>query len=171
MQGPQADRRWRRVTTPGWIAAHALALAFVTACLLLGRWQIGRAAEGNVLSYGYAIQWPAFAAFAVWVWISELRKALRSGPTADGEPGGADPGGAEPGAAVAGRADETVRSPAAQSSAPRSRPRRPRNEAAYDDSDDPALAAYNHYLAWLNAHPHASPADYPGPPTRKELTS
>ena len=31
-----------------------------------------------------------------------------------------------------------------------------------DDSDDPQLAAYNRYLAWLNANPHANPADYPG---------
>ena len=44
---------------------------------------------------------------------------------------------------------------------PDSRPRA-RNEAAYDDSDDHELAAYNHYLAWLNAHPQASLADYPG---------
>ncbi|MBX6748288.1 MAG: hypothetical protein IRY85_01250 [Micromonosporaceae bacterium] len=157
MHGLRADRRWRRVATPGWIAAHALALAFVTACLLLGRWQIGRAAEGNLLSYGYAVQWPAFAAFAVWVWISEMRKTLRqSGPAAADAPDGAEPD----------TSDQTVRS-----QPPPSRPRRPRNEAAYDDSDDPALAAYNHYLAWLNAHPNATPADYPGPPARKELTS
>jgi hypothetical protein len=37
-----------------------------------------------------------------------------------------------------------------------------RNEAAYDDSGDAELAAYNRYLAWLNANPHASPAEYPG---------
>jgi hypothetical protein len=152
------------------MVAHGLALVFVTACLLLGRWQIGRAADGNLLSYGYAIQWPAFAAFAVWVWIAEMRKALRpSDPAAtdvrsvpdgsqpDGPPDGSGSGAPAPAQAV-------------RSQPPRSRPRR-RNEAAYDDSDDPALAAYNHYLAWLNAHPHASPADYPGPPARKEFTS
>jgi acyl dehydratase len=37
----------------------------------------------------------------------------------------------------------------------------PRPEA-YDDSDDPELAAYNRMLAWLRAHPEARPADYPG---------
>lgn len=31
-----------------------------------------------------------------------------------------------------------------------------------DDTDDPTLAAYNHYLAWLNANPGKRPVDYPG---------
>lgn len=159
MGGQQAGQRWRRLLTPGWIAAHGLAIVFVVACLLLGRWQIGRAAEGNLLSYGYAIQWPAFAVFAVWVWVIEMRKALRETGESSTDAGSAPDG-------VEAVADQTVRS-----QPPRSRPRRPRNEAAYDDSDDPALAAYNHYLAWLNANPHASPADYPGPPARKEFTS
>ena len=44
---------------------------------------------------------------------------------------------------------------------------RMRNEAAYDDHDDPALAAYNHYLAWLNANPDRTPADYPGLPVKQ----
>ena len=29
-------------------------------------------------------------------------------------------------------------------------------------SDDAELMAYNHYLAWLSAHPQASASDYPG---------
>jgi hypothetical protein len=48
----------------------------------------------------------------------------------------------------------------------RSKARAARREAAYDDSDDPALAAYNHYLAWLNEHPNATPAQYPGIPAQ-----
>jgi hypothetical protein len=36
--------------------------------------------------------------------------------------------------------------------------------AAYDDSDDPQLAAYNRYLAWLAANPDRSSADYPADP-------
>jgi hypothetical protein len=31
-----------------------------------------------------------------------------------------------------------------------------------EDPDDPALAAYNRYLAWLSANPGARPVDYPG---------
>ena len=34
--------------------------------------------------------------------------------------------------------------------------------AAYDDSDDEQLAAYNRYLAWVNANPHAPVSKYPG---------
>ena len=36
--------------------------------------------------------------------------------------------------------------------------------------DDPELAAYNHYLAWFNANPHRTPADYPGMTTTKETS-
>jgi hypothetical protein len=38
-------------------------------------------------------------------------------------------------------------------------PARPRAAA---DEDDPELAAYNDYLAWLATHPGARPGDYPG---------
>jgi DNA-binding transcriptional regulator of glucitol operon len=130
--------------TPGWVATHFGVLVLVTGFLALGWWQITRAAAGNLLSFGYAVEWPVFAAFVVWVWIVEMRKAA-------GEPEPTDDAMAavEPAPATPAR-------------------RRPRNEAAYDDADDPQLAAYNHYLAWLNAHPHATPADYPGM-TAKEI--
>jgi DNA-binding transcriptional regulator of glucitol operon len=121
---------------------HLAVLVIVLAFLRLGWWQVDRAAAGNLLSYGYAFQWPAFAAFVVWVWVVEMRKARRR-------------------AADAGPA-QTPQAQAVRSAQPAHPRRRPRNEAAYDDSDDPQLAAYNHYLAWLNAHPHATPADYPG---------
>ncbi len=130
---------------------HLAVLAVVATFLRLGWWQLDRAAAGNLLSYGYAIQWPAFAVFVVWVWVVEMRKAVRTNTDA----------------APAEQADEqTVRAePTVRAEQPRRR-RRPRNDHAYDDSDDPALAAYNHYLAWRNAHPHATPADYPGMPFR-----
>jgi DNA-binding transcriptional regulator of glucitol operon len=135
---------------------HASVLVLVAAFLALGRWQFGRAADGNLLSYGYAIQWPAFAVFAVWVWIAEMRKALRSSAASN----------VDLGLRVVDEDQTTTPSP--RSTAEK---RRPRSQAAYDDSDDPQLAAYNHYLSWLNAHPHATPADYPGPPASKELSS
>lgn len=31
-----------------------------------------------------------------------------------------------------------------------------------DEADDPELAAYNRFLAWLNANPDKRPVDYPG---------
>ena len=156
---------------------HIGLVVLVVAFLLLGQWQFSRAAEGNLLSYGYAVQWPAFAAFAIWVWIIEMRKAVRSATSDDlghrtvvedqstvlsprsTDAAGTDAAGTESGGtAGAGGAGGAGR-------------RRARSAAAYDDSDDPELAAYNDYLAWRNAHPTATLADYPGPPASKELTS
>ncbi|MFC7481086.1 hypothetical protein ACFQX7_15025 [Luedemannella flava] len=126
----------RVLWTPGWIARHAAMLILVTIFLGLGWWQISRAIGGNLLSYAYAVEWPVFAGFVVYVWLREVRRALAGPPTADAPDAG-------------------------QAAAPR-RPARQRSQAAYDDSDDPELAAYNDYLAWLNANPHASATDYPG---------
>jgi DNA-binding transcriptional regulator of glucitol operon len=132
-----------------WVLVHLGALVLVAGFLALGWWQITRAASGNLLSYGYAFEWPAFAAFVVWVWVSEMRKALRQPPP-------------EPSEAAEARATPEVSPAVATPPADPPRPRRRRNETAYDDSDDPQLAAYNHYLAWRNANPHATAADYPG---------
>jgi DNA-binding transcriptional regulator of glucitol operon len=152
----------RVLLTPGWIVAHVGMLVVVAAFLALGWWQVNRAADGNLLSFGYAFEWPAFAAFVIWVWIVEMRKAVRR--AAEGEPD--DPAEAEP-----KPQEQTVRS---DPPAP-SRRGRSRNQAAYDDTDDPELAAYNHYLAWINANPHRSSADYPGlpdtAPAKEETTA
>ncbi len=124
--------------SPRWVLVHLAVLVLVAGFLALGWWQVSRAAQGNLLSYGYAVEWPVFAGFVVVVWVVEMRKALRADGV-DQKP-------------VASAVPEAV--PA--------KPSRTRNDAAYDDSADPQLAAYNHYLAWRNAHPYASQADYPG---------
>lgn len=129
----------RRLLTPRWIAVHVAVLVLVAGFLGLGWWQISRAREGNLLSFGYAVEWPVFAGFVIWFWIVEMRKVRGQQP---------------------GPQEQDVRS---GEPAP-TRPRRPRDERAYDDSDDPALHAYNHYLAWLSANPRRSPAAYPGLP-------
>jgi uncharacterized membrane protein len=134
----------RRVLTPRWILVHLAAVVLVIAFLLLGWWQLRRAASGNLLSYGYAIQWPAFAVFVVFVWIKEIRRVLEA-TTEQAAAVDADP--ARPGGDAGGLKRAA-------------RPRRP--AAGWDDSDDDELAAYNHYLAWLNANPHVSPSQYPG---------
>jgi hypothetical protein len=126
----------RRLLTPGWLAWHALMVAAVVTMLWLGAWQLSRAAGGNALSWGYAIQWPVFAGFTVFLWSREVRRVRRGGPAA-GAPTAA------PGPVITRGASGPA-------------------EAAYDDSDDPELAAYNRYLAWLSANPGARPVDYPG---------
>jgi hypothetical protein len=68
----------RRLFTPRWVLVHVAVLVLVVAFLRLGWWQVQRAAAGNVLSYGYAVQWPVFAGFLIFVWIKEMRGARRA---------------------------------------------------------------------------------------------
>lgn len=131
----------RPLLTPRWLARHALAVTLVLACALLAWWQVSRAAEGNLLSYGYAVLWPVFGGFVILIWVREMRVAVRGTPVA-------------------------VRpAPAPQEGF--GRPvliERPVTPAAAGDTagDDPALVEYNRLLAWLAANPGARPADYPG---------
>ncbi|MDT5028721.1 MAG: hypothetical protein QOE61_5147 [Micromonosporaceae bacterium] len=147
----------RKLWTPRWLLVHAAAVILVVGFFLLGWWQVTRAVSGNLISFGYAIEWPAFAAFVIYVWAKEVRQAVRGGAPASGSQtiGGTH---AELATAVA---TDGATNGATDAPVPRRRPR-PRNEAAYDDSGDTELAAYNRYLAWLNAHPHASRSEYPG---------
>ena len=123
--------------TPAWIARHVLALALIAGCLALGWWQFSRATGGNALSWGYTFEWPVFAAFFAFLWWREVQLVRR------GKPAVTPPVERDPTAVVPGR-PVRVAVPAAPA------------------ADDPDLAAYNDYLAWLAAHPGARPVDYPG---------
>jgi hypothetical protein len=130
----------RRLLTPAWLVRHGLAAALVVAFLGLGWWQISRAASGNALSWAYAIEWPVFAGFVVFLWWREVRRTLRP----DARP-----------------------RPARKPSSPTAGIRRPvvparRTEEGRPGYADSELAAYNDFLAWLNANPNARPSDYPG---------
>ncbi|WP_091078251.1 hypothetical protein [Micromonospora nigra] len=165
----------RRLWTPAWIARHVAMVVLVTGFLALGWWQLSRAAGGNAISWGYAVEWPIFAGFVVFVWWREVRHALRD---AQADPAGVAPSAAtdpSPVAATAPADAATAPRPADAGAATATRPggatatrpgvRRPvrvtraRSDAAEDDAD---LAAYNRYLSWLNANPGAKPGDYPG---------
>ncbi|MET8231927.1 hypothetical protein ABZS77_14780 [Micromonospora sp. NPDC005298] len=143
--------RW--LWTPAWIARHVAMVVLVVGFLGLGWWQISRATAGNSLSWGYAVEWPVFAGFVVYVWWREVKLARRradgdAAPAADpaevaaGEPAPGDAAGSRP----------AVRRPVRVA-------RVPASAGAAEDAD---LAAYNHYLSWLNANPGARPGDYPG---------
>lgn len=138
----------RRLLTPGWLASHAVLVVSVAVMLWLAGWQLSRATGGNALSWGYALQWPVFAGFAVFIWGREVRRTLGGArDTGDDPPPGAPEGASGPPSRAARAPVVTRRAPAA---------------TAYDDRDDPELAAYNRYLAWLSANPGARPVDYPG---------
>jgi hypothetical protein len=56
-----------------WLSSRALRLhltlvLLVTAFCLLARWQVGRAVDGNTLSWAYAFEWPIFALYSFVIW-------------------------------------------------------------------------------------------------------
>ncbi len=147
--GPGTLVGMNRLWTPAWIVRHVAMVVLVAGCLGMGWWQVTRAAGGNAISFGYAIEWPVFAGFVIFVWWREVRQTLRA----------ADPASSADPAASAGPAPSvTAGTPAVR------RPVRVVRvpSAPADGADDAELAAYNSYLSWLNANPGARPGDYPG---------
>lgn len=139
----------RRLWTPAWIARHVAMVVLTVGFLGLGWWQVSRAAAGNSLSWGYAVEWPIFAGFVVYVWWREVKLARRRG--AEAEAPSPDPA-VEPTPTVDAGSRPAVRRPVRVSRVP----------AGGDAVEDTDLAAYNRYLSWLNANPGARPGDYPG---------
>lgn len=121
----------RRFLTLRWIRYHLLMIFLVVAFLVLGWWQWTRGEGGNARSYGYALEWPAFAIFVVVFWIRLMRDELKPPRPEDQAAGDAGTG-------------ETAGEPAEPEFPDVVRPE-------IDPETDPELAAYNDYLARLNA--------------------
>lgn len=47
---------------------HAALVVWVTGCVAASVWQVGRAIQGNTLSYMYSFEWPFFAVIGVVGW-------------------------------------------------------------------------------------------------------
>ncbi|WP_205862939.1 hypothetical protein [Planosporangium thailandense] len=124
-------------------------LVLVITFLGLGWWQVGRARGGNLLSFGYAFEWPLFAGFVVFVWLKEIRTTLRKGQPA------AEPA---PSPAVADELEGLPGYVPFRATAVQRGTVRP--EQGVDDGD-PDLVAYNRYLEWLAANPGRRPSEYP----------
>ncbi|WP_433529606.1 hypothetical protein ACQPYA_25555 [Micromonospora sp. CA-263727] len=154
----------KRLWTPAWIARHVAMVVLVTSFLGLGWWQVSRAAAGNAISWGYAVEWPIFAGFVVFVWWREVRHTLHgAASTTTAEAGSTTEAPAEM-PAVTGGPDGPAEA-LVGTNRPRPGIRRPVRVARVpvdDHPDDADLAAYNRYLSWLNANPGAKPGDYPG---------
>jgi hypothetical protein len=133
--------------SPAWIARHVAALVLVSGFLALGWWQLGRATDGNTLSWAYTLEWPVFAGFVVFLWIREVQYERAGRTLAPPAPEAPERPARRPGDPVT--VGRPVRVPV-------------RSVAPEPDDDDPALTAYNDYLAWLAVHPEARPGDYPG---------
>ncbi|WP_347814015.1 hypothetical protein, partial [Actinomadura sp. KC06] len=111
----------RRFLTPGWIGLHVLAIVLCGTFLGFGWWQYDRAQSGNDRSWAYTFEWPIFALFVIVMWVKMIRD----------ERSGAAP------------APKVIEEPA-EAEVKREIIRR-------QEEEDPALAAYNRYLARLNS--------------------
>lgn len=168
--------------SPGWLLRHAIVLVLVAIFLGLGWWQLGRAEQGNALSFGYTLEWPFFAAFVIFMWIREMRMTLRADAAArdvanESEPdastaskprgiGGPDAAPhATNGRDAATPLEEQIPGVTAfdATAALAHRAGQQRAGAGVDESSE-----YNRYLAWLAAHPEASPRDYRQPSNANE---
>jgi hypothetical protein len=137
----------RRFLTLRWLGIHAAMLVIVAAFCALGWWQLRRAEGGNALSWGYTFEWPLFAGFVVVFWVRTMRDELRDVRAAGGESSPAAPEVILPTAIRTGRDAE----PGGGGGAGGADGRGADGRGDADVGDDEELAAYNAYLARLNA--------------------
>lgn len=119
-----------------WWSRRAVGLHVTLAVVLplfcgLFWWQVQRVRQGNTLSWAYVFEWPFFAGYAVYLWWHLVHDQP--------EPAGA-------GVVAAAGEDDMASVPV---TGPEAASPGPRPEANPDD--DGELAAYNRYLAELNA--------------------
>ncbi|CNF70273.1 lipoprotein [Mycobacterium tuberculosis] len=111
----------RRFLTPGWLGLHAVAILLCGAFIGFGWWQFDRAQSGNDRSWAYTFEWPLFAIFVIVMWVKMIRD----------ERDGAAP------------APKVIEEPAEDAVK--------QELIKRHEEEDPALAAYNRYLARLNS--------------------
>ena len=133
------------------MSLHVALVVFVPGCVALTWWQVARALGGNTLSWVYSVEWPIFAAYAVFMWW----KLVHEDPVHEGSlnEGSLNEGSVNGGPIL----DETPTNEPFPGAA-RARqvpdggaPNDPGVGAGETGGDDDELAAYNRYLAELNA--------------------
>jgi len=104
------------------IGLHLSVLLWIAVCAICAWWQVGRAIEGNQLSFLYSIEWPVFGVLGVLGWYAMLNaeKVTEHQQKARQE------------------YEEKMRAEALAA------------RLAAEEAEDPALAAYNDHLAQLS---------------------
>jgi DNA-binding transcriptional regulator of glucitol operon len=102
---------------------HLVLLLWLAICASAAWWQVGRAIQGNTLSYMYSIEWPVFGVLGVLGWYAMLNMDRVT--------------------------EHDQRERRAYEEAMRAEARERRRE----QSEDPTLAAYNDHLAELAGQP------------------
>ncbi len=102
-------------------------ILWLTMCALAAWWQVGRAIQGNALSYLYSIEWPLIGILGVVGWYSMLNMEKVS----------------EHKEKARREYEERMRAEAQAA----------RERAAQVEGEDPSLAAYNDHLAQLAQTP------------------
>ncbi|HWC34473.1 MAG TPA: transcriptional regulator [Mycobacteriales bacterium] len=128
----------RILLSPKWLAGHLLVIAAVLVMLRLGLWQWHRSqsSSGGIQNYAYAFQWPCFAVFAIVLWVKTIRIELADTDD-DASPEMTSRFGAKPLPEPEIKTESGVRIGI--------------TTRAIADDDDAEVAAYNAYLARLNA--------------------
>jgi hypothetical protein len=146
MSSVRAKPRWFFLVTPRWLGWHAFAVVATIGMLWLGDWQFHRAESGNALSWAYTFEWPIFAVFGVVFWAKTIRDEFKPHTDPGDAPEVELPAGASVSAAAGAGWDANARASAGaggDGAAARA--------AEEEEQNDPELAAYNAYLARLNA--------------------
>jgi hypothetical protein len=124
---------WRFLISPRWLAWHAFAVVAFWGMFWLGDWQFRRALAGNGLSWAYTFEWPIFAVMGAIFWGKTIRDEFHI------RRGGGVPEAAAPDLPMGAMAANGLPTTAGSMS------------GSADEPEDPELAAYNAYLAKLNA--------------------
>jgi hypothetical protein len=110
------------------MGAHLALVIFVPGCIVATFWQVGVARSGNDLGWAYAVMWPVFCVYGVVLWWHLVHD---------------DP------ETVGARGLRRFKSEAAHQAELDQR-KAARDELIHQaEEEDPALAAYNAYLAEL----------------------
>jgi hypothetical protein len=111
------------------IFLHLALLVWLALCAVAAWWQVGRAVQGNALSFMYSIEWPVFGVLGVLGWFAMLNMERAT------------------------EEEERERLEYEERMRAEARAARARAEAIEAEKQDPLLAAYNDHLAKVAVQP------------------